>query len=218
MNRCTGCVTPHGGKTRTPATPGTAPRSWHRCGTSRSACSISPGSPRSSAPSRPSAVTGPACSPTSRYETQTTSSSLTTLPIPWSHPGITGERKTGRVNDTELSLTSRDCGSSPVGNGGRGAGAGRWKAADAGQDKPFWPGGHHRPRDKESTHPGRISCARNTETLAGVQDGTMLIRVGRPQGKRRSPAGQDGPGSERRPPKGSRKPGKPVADLQRFPA
>ena len=28
-------------------------------------------------------MTGPACSPTSRYETQTTSSSLTTLPIPW---------------------------------------------------------------------------------------------------------------------------------------
>ena len=27
-NRCTGCVTPPGGKTRTPATPGTAPRSW----------------------------------------------------------------------------------------------------------------------------------------------------------------------------------------------
>jgi hypothetical protein len=134
-----------------------------------------------------------------------------------SHPGITGERKTGRVNDTELSLTSRDCGSSPVGSGRRGAGAGRWKAADAGQDKPFWPGGHHRPRDKESTHPGRVSCARNTETLAGVQDSTMLVLVGRPQGKRRSPAGQDGPGSERRQPKGSRKPGVTVADLQRFP-
>lgn len=50
-------------------------------------------------------------------------------------------------------------------------GAGRRKAADAGWDKPFQPGGHRRPRDKEGTRPGRVLYVRNTETLAGVQDG-----------------------------------------------
>ena len=51
---------------------GNGPRSWPRCGISPSACSTSPASPRSPAPSRPPDVTGPACSATCRYETSTT--------------------------------------------------------------------------------------------------------------------------------------------------
>jgi DDE_Tnp_1-associated len=50
---------------------------------SRSACCISPGSPRSSGPSRQSAMTGTASSTTCRYKTPIASSPPTTLPIPW---------------------------------------------------------------------------------------------------------------------------------------
>ena len=81
LNRCTGCVTPPGGKTRTPATPGT-PQVMASLRNTRSACCISPGSPRSSGPSRQSAVTGTASSTTCRYEIRITSSPPTTLPIP----------------------------------------------------------------------------------------------------------------------------------------
>jgi hypothetical protein len=62
-------ATPPGPKTQIPDMPGTAPRSWPPSGTSRSACSITPASRKSSAPSRPSDATGPACSATYRYET-----------------------------------------------------------------------------------------------------------------------------------------------------
>ena len=67
---CTGSVTPPTTKTPIPDTPGTAPRSWPRCGISPSACSTSPASTRSPAPSRPSHATETAYSTTSRYETQ----------------------------------------------------------------------------------------------------------------------------------------------------
>ena len=63
---------PHTPRTRAPVTPGTALRPWPRCGTSPSACSTSPASPRSPAPSRPSDATETACSATYRYETRVT--------------------------------------------------------------------------------------------------------------------------------------------------
>ncbi len=60
---------PPGPKTPIPDMPGTARRSWPLSGTSRSACSTTPASPRSPGPSRPSPATGTACSDTCRYET-----------------------------------------------------------------------------------------------------------------------------------------------------
>jgi predicted transposase YbfD/YdcC len=48
---------------------GNGPRSWPPSGISRSACSITPASRKSPAPSRPSAATGPACSAICRDET-----------------------------------------------------------------------------------------------------------------------------------------------------
>jgi hypothetical protein len=65
---------------------------------------------------------------------------------------------------------------------GRGSGAvwaGRCKAAGAGRAIPVCSGGHHWPRDKEGTHPGRVSHVRNVETPAGVQGGKVAAS-GRP--------------------------------------
>jgi DDE_Tnp_1-associated len=65
---CTGCATPPGLKTLIPDMPGTARRSWPPSGTSPSACSTTPASPRSPAPCKPSSATGTAYSTTCRYE------------------------------------------------------------------------------------------------------------------------------------------------------
>jgi hypothetical protein len=81
-NRSTGCAIPHTGKIPAPATAAAGRRSWPPAETSRSACSTSRASPRSTALSRPSDATGPACSATYRYKTR----SQTTLPIPCSLP------------------------------------------------------------------------------------------------------------------------------------
>ena len=45
------------------------------------------------------------------------------------------------------------------------AGASRCKAADGGHGRPDGRGEHRRPRGKEDTRPGRISCVRNVETV-----------------------------------------------------
>jgi hypothetical protein len=63
----TGSATPPTARTTAPATPATDPRSWPPSGTWPSACSASPGSPRSPAPSRHSAATAPESSTSYRY-------------------------------------------------------------------------------------------------------------------------------------------------------
>src|SRR5690242_11541341 len=57
---------------RDPATPATDPRSWPPCGTSPSACSTSPASPRSPGPCNASPATGPALSSSFPYKAHAT--------------------------------------------------------------------------------------------------------------------------------------------------
>ena len=84
------------------------------------------------------------------------------------HPGATGERQIGRVKNLNLWLMSRE------------DELRRWDAVAEYRDWPLRCGRrrlgsplsreeHRRPRGTGGTHPGRISCVRNTVTPVGVR-------------------------------------------------
>ena len=88
-------ATPRTGKMPAPGTQGPDPRSSRPAGTSPSACSTWPGSPRSPGPCRPSDVTGPGCSATCRYETGNTTDFADPVNPNRATPDVTSPRVTG---------------------------------------------------------------------------------------------------------------------------